>query len=158
MRQLTALFCVLVLTSACGPDRRELSTLAGPSMTVLAPALPPPSPQLSAPAPREISVGEEVNDALHFQKCLDVNGWSAADGIPLLQWACHGGDNQLWSLEAVADGYSRIVSRHSGKCLDVNGASTDDGASVIQWECHGGANQIWLLRSVTHGSAWLPGK
>jgi len=89
--------------------------------------------------------------ARHSQKCLDVAGWSAADGTPLSQWACHGGDNQIWSLDPAADGSSRIVSRHSGKCLDVNGASTDDGAQVIQWQCHGGANQQWRLEAVTGG-------
>jgi hypothetical protein len=87
--------------------------------------------------------------ASHSRKCLDVNGWSTDDGTPLIQLDCHGGDNQVWSLEATGDGYSRIISRHSGKCLDVSGGSTDDGASIIQWQCHGGANQKWLLPPVT---------
>ena len=59
-----------------------------------------------------------------------------------------GGDNQVWTLEPVADGYVRIVARHSGKAMDVECASTDDGAGVVQYTPHGNANQQWLLRAV----------
>ena len=48
--------------------------------------------------------------------------------MPVVQWACNGGDNQTWNVEPALDGYSRVIARHSGKCLDVSGASTDDGA------------------------------
>ena len=51
----------------------------------------------------------------------------------------------------MAEGYSRLVSRHSGMCLDVSGASTEDGATIIQWPCHGGANQQWRLEAVGEG-------
>jgi hypothetical protein len=71
--------------------------------------------------------------ASHSQKCVDVPEWSLNDGIPIVQWACNGGDNQTWSLETASDGYSRLSARHSGKCLDVSGASTDDPAEIIQW-------------------------
>ena len=79
-------------------------------------------------------------------KCLDVSGASNQDGTPIIQWQCHGGENQGWSIDTADDGYSvRLVSRFSGKCLDVSGASTDDGAPIILWQCHGGANQQWRL-------------
>ena len=97
MRQLTTLICVLVLTSACGPDRRGLSTLAGPSMTVLAPALPPPSPRLSAQAPREISVGEEIDDALNFHgaaKFFELTAPSSGTLVARVSW-----DGQRGTLE-----------------------------------------------------------
>ena len=77
--------------------------------------------------------------AIHSRKCLDVNGLSLDDGTPLIQWYCHGGNNQIWSVAPSVDGYVQIISRNSGKCLDVNGESLDDGAAVIQWQCHGGA-------------------
>ena len=89
--------------------------------------------------------------ASHSQKCLDVSQWSLNDGMPVVQWACNGGDNQTWNIENTSDGYSRLIARHSGKCLDVSGASTEDGAAIIQWSCHGGANQQWRLEAVGEG-------
>ena len=98
-------------------------------------------------------------------KCLDVSDSSTENGSTVIQWQCHGGDNQAWRIERADDGYnSRLVSRHSGKCLDVRGESKDDGAPVIQWQCHGGANQQWRLEAVgtgyrllraTAASAWM---
>ena len=90
--------------------------------------------------------------ASHTNKCLDVSGSLTQDGTPIIQWQCHGGDNQIWRIEPVDDGHnSRLVSRHSGKCLDVSGASTENGAPIIQWPCHGGANQQWELEAVGGG-------
>ena len=34
----------------------------------------------------------------HSGKCLDVSGGSAADGASIIQWQCHGGENQNWLL------------------------------------------------------------
>jgi hypothetical protein len=84
-------------------------------------------------------------------KCLDVAGASTENGSAVIQWQCHGGDNQVWSIEPAGDGFSRLVSRNSGKCLDVSGASTDDGAPVLQWQCHSGANQQWRVEAIGAG-------
>ena len=71
--------------------------------------------------------------------------------MPVVQWACNGGDNQTWRVETASDGYSRVTALHSGKCLDVAAASTDDRAEIIQWQCHGGENQQWRVEAVTGG-------
>ena len=34
-------------------------------------------------------------------RCLDVPGWSTADGTVLNLWDCTGGNNQLWARSAV---------------------------------------------------------
>ena len=47
--------------------------------------------------------------ASHRQKCLDVPQWSLNDGMPVVQWACNGGDNQTWSLETAV---GRLLARH----------------------------------------------
>ena len=84
--------------------------------------------------------------------------------MPVVQWACNGGDNQTWRIEATSGGYSRLIAQHSGKCLDVSGASTEDRADIIQWQCHDGANQQWRVEPVTEAinswpvtaaSAWM---
>jgi hypothetical protein len=76
-------------------------------------------------------------------RCLDVTGGSTANGANVIQWACHDGSNQRWTLQAVGAGYYRLVVDHSDKCLDVTGGSTVNGANVIQWTCHNGFNQQW---------------
>ena len=84
-------------------------------------------------------------------KCLDVGGSSTENGSAVIQWQCHGGDNQVWNVEPADDGYWRMVARHSGKCLDVSGESTEDGAPVVQWQCHSGANQQWRIEPIGDG-------
>ena len=68
--------------------------------------------------------------ARHSGKCLDVSSASTDDGAAIIQWQCHGGENQQWRVEAVTGGY-RLVARNSGKCLDVQGESTNDGGSLM---------------------------
>ena len=104
---------------------------------------------------RPLSGGYSRLIAQHSGKCLDVSGASPDDRAEIIQWQCHGGENQQWRVEAVTGGY-QLVARHSGKCLDVRGESTNDGGSIIQWSCHSGANQTWLLRPVTTVPPPLP--
>jgi len=80
--------------------------------------------------------------AQHSGKCLDVYAASVADGAAVIQWTCHGGANQQWTLRPYLDAY-QIVASHSGKCLNVEAASTADGARAIQWTCVGANNELW---------------
>jgi uncharacterized protein (DUF1800 family) len=100
----------------------------------------------SSPAP-----GTYELVARHSGKCLDINGASLEDGARAIQWACHGGENQHWTLQAASNGAYRLVARHSGKALDVAGVSLDDAAPVIQYTPHGGDNQQWTFEAVGDG-------
>lgn len=92
---------------------------------------------------------------VHSGKCLDVEWASDDDGARLIQWGCHGGDNQRFRVTELDGGYHQITARHSGKCLDVTGASAADGAQIIQYGCHGGPNQQFLLIPKTEGNYTL---
>lgn len=81
--------------------------------------------------------------AKHSGRCMDVYGASRDNGAAIIQWDCHSGDNQAWSLVPAGNDYYKLVAKHSGKCLDVYGASRDNGARLIQWNCHGGDNQLF---------------
>ncbi len=81
----------------------------------------------------------------HSDKCQDVRGADNTAGAEVIQWPCHGGDNQQLQLVSKGNGYYNLVYRHSGQCTDVFGANTDAGAKVIQWPCHGGDNQLFTL-------------
>jgi hypothetical protein len=87
----------------------------------------------------------------HSGQCLDVQGAATEDVAPVIQWSCHGGANQQWLLEPVANGAVRLVARHSGKALDIFGALVDDAARAIQYSWHGGENQQWTLEYVSDG-------
>ena len=117
------------------------STSTSPFAFVVPGEAPPPDPGRVV----------QLKSAHTANSCLDVSGASSANGAPLIQWLCHGGDNQAWSLESTGDGYSRLVSRISGKCADVSGESSEDGAPVLQWQCHTGANQQWRVEPVGDG-------
>jgi C-terminal processing protease CtpA/Prc len=87
----------------------------------------------------------------HSGKCLDVDGASTEDAAPVIQWRCHGGANQQWRLEAVANGAFRLTARHSGKVLDVYGGSIEDLAPAIQYPWHAGENQLWAIEPASDG-------
>ncbi|MEX0171256.1 RICIN domain-containing protein [Streptomyces sp. LMG1-1-1.1] len=117
--------------------RRALSAAGGALLISLAlPASPAAAVDLSRWAP--IS-------SLDSGKCLEVGGWSTANGAGVNQWDCHPGANQEWTGTPYGSGYL-IYNRHSGKCLEVKGWSRDNGAAIGQWDCHGGVNQQWMVR------------
>src|ERR1044072_933365 len=73
----------------------------------------------------------------HSGKCLDVSGFSTADGAAVQQWTCTGGTNQEFTLNPVATGSHdyQLVAVHSGKCVDVSNVSTTARALIHQWTC-----------------------
>ena len=40
---------------------------------------------------------------VHSEKCLDVPGASTNPDIQIIQFGCHGGANQQWSVRTVGD-------------------------------------------------------
>jgi hypothetical protein len=108
------------------------------------------SPPGSTSAPLSLSVRSATLVAAHSGQCMDVAGVSQEPGAPVIQWPCHGGPNQLWSLGGSQG--SALVVTHSGQCMDVAGVSQEPGASIIQWPCHGGANQAWALHPLGGGA------
>jgi len=92
--------------------------------------------------------------ARHSGKCLDVGGWSAANGALIIQWDCHGGENQQWTLFDVdGAGTYRIMAKHSDKALDVFGGifSGANGVIVEQWDYNGSTNQMWKINDLGNG-------
>ncbi len=87
----------------------------------------------------------------HSGKCLDVKGNSTANGGQIIQWECHGGNNQKWQIESVGNGTYKIISLSSGKSLDIPASSRTNGESIIQWGYHGGQNQQFRLQPVSGG-------
>ncbi len=85
--------------------------------------------------------------ASHSGKCADVEagGWNTGDRV--IQYACHNGDNQQWTLAAYNGSYQMIVKR-TGQCLSVAGDSSQAGAPVVQYPCGAYTNQLWDIKYV----------
>ncbi|MEB3181159.1 MAG: RICIN domain-containing protein [Nostocaceae cyanobacterium] len=108
------------------------------------------------------------------QLCVDVamdastnNG--LADGAPVQQYPCHGGDNQQWTVQLTFAGgidvefpdIYKIISQYSNKCLDVPiEAATNyglaDQAQMQQYTCNGGFNQGWIFEQLYAATATTP--
>ncbi len=90
--------------------------------------------------------------------CLDVPGWSTANGVDLDQWTCNGGNNQKFVFLDAGGGYYSIVNENSGKCLDVPSWSTTNGVSIDQWSCNGGDNQKFQMEDAGNGYYFIVNK
>ncbi|GAA3158642.1 RICIN domain-containing protein [Nonomuraea roseoviolacea] len=123
----------------------------------------------AANAATDTSVGIARSAALHAaaspiriknersQLCMEVNqadGTSGmGNGTGILQFTCHTGAQQQWSLFAEElDGagnirYVSFINARSGKCLEPNqadGASgMGNGTGIVQFTCHHGLQQHW---------------
>jgi|SRR4051794_14125344 hypothetical protein len=94
--------------------------------------------------------------AVHSSKCLDVAGFSQLDGADVIQFACHRGTNQRWTVQHIGGGII-LKSVNSGKCLDARNGKfprpPGSGAPLQQWACilrasdPNAVNQIFTLGS-----------
>jgi hypothetical protein len=107
---------------------------------------PQGGPDPDPPGPRAFA-STAVNQ--NGGNCMDVSGGGTGDGVPIIQWSCHGGANQSFTFTPVAgttDQYT--IGTAAGGCVDVSEISTADNAAIHQWTCHGGDNQKWQLLPV----------
>lgn len=99
--------------------------------------------------------------AKHSTKALALNPNPASnggftditsDGVKMVQRDNTNSDDRLWNIEAVGDGYYKLINKASRKALDVSRASNDNGMFIHQWQYIGAPNQQWQLQSVESAS------
>jgi endoglucanase len=83
--------------------------------------------------------------ARHSGQCMDIAFSSSENFANLVQYNCHGGNNQLFQFNDLGNGFHQIRAYHSNKCLDVINASAAASARIVQYDCHGGTNQEFQL-------------
>ena len=116
---------------------------------------PPPLATGATPTPTPTPTPGALAGALvagHSGKCLDVSGYSSADGALIDQWSCTGGGNQQWTTKDLGQSRVALVSASSGKCLDIPAYATADGVQLQQYTCNGGLNQAWTVVTAADGS------
>ena len=135
----------MFLVSACD----NADTLSAPRTTAPRNAtVPSVIDSLSATGPGPLLSAVAAN------VCADVWGASKAPGAALLAFACHGGANQMFTLQA-----SGAITAYDGAlCLDVTGGAAKDGDAVITYTCHGGANQRWTRTAASELRTAVNGK
>jgi lysophospholipase L1-like esterase len=75
-------------------------------------------------------------------RCVDVPGYSTANGTQLQLWDCHGGTNQQWTYTS-----ARALTVYGTKCLEADGYGTSPGTRVTIHDCHGATNQQWQVNA-----------
>jgi outer membrane protein assembly factor BamB len=87
----------------------------------------------------------EIRAALS-ERCLDVEGASAANDATIQQYLCNSGAAQRWKARAVGGGkYQLLAQTGTDRCLDVEGGSGADGARLHQWTCNDTVAQRFSL-------------
>lgn len=110
------------------------------------------SPASAAPT---APVGTGTNQEIRNQQntlCMDDYAFDTQPGAEVRQWTCLEGQNQLWAITDLGNGYAEIKNRFSNLCLDNYNFATTSGSEVRQWSCWGGDVQQWQLTDV--GGGW----
>lgn len=76
--------------------------------------------------------------------CLDLLEANAANGVNVLQYECHGGDNQRWTFDTEYNVIRSLIDPRY--CLD-HTADYANGSNVFVWWCHHGHEQTWTPNS-----------
>jgi hypothetical protein len=84
-------------------------------------------------------------------KCADLPSGETGEGTELIQFDCHGGRNQQWTIESLGAVGWRILSVMSGKCLDTKARRSGGGAYVVEVSCDGSLSQLWSIRNDGNG-------
>jgi len=93
------------------------------------------SPQGGVPVAEAHSMYTVPLVVQHSGKCMDVEGGSTASGAKVIQWTCHGGENQQIDIIDKGSGWHQLKFRHSGKCLDVPYGDPTPGVQLQQYSC-----------------------
>jgi Ricin-type beta-trefoil lectin domain-like len=83
--------------------------------------------------------------AVHSNKCAQVNGASRQNGMPITQWDCVNQANVYWKQMPAGNGLYYIVNMASGKCMHVHGGGNQNAANITQWECVDQPHMKWRV-------------
>jgi hypothetical protein len=107
-----------------------------------------PEPPQSA----DLSGVYTIGTALDAGKSIDIQWGSTAPQAPAWLYDTNYTPAQRYRLEAVADGYYRIVNVASSLVLDVQGGSSADGTPVWQYAWNGSDAQLFKFDQNADGS------
>ena len=83
--------------------------------------------------------------AVHSNKCAQVNQASHKNGAAITQWDCVNQDNVYWKQTSAESDFYYIINKASGKCMHVHGGGKENGTIITQWECVNQPNVKWRV-------------
>lgn len=92
-----------------------------------------------------------IVSALRSDADLDVSGGSSKNSAKVQIYTDNTTPAQRWRLEALGDGYFKIVNVGSGKVLDVAGGRAKQGTRVQQYSWNGTNAQKWKVEATDAG-------
>ncbi|MFK8911213.1 non-reducing end alpha-L-arabinofuranosidase family hydrolase [Streptomyces sp. YS-3] len=102
---------------------------------------PGPTPGGSGTTPGEPGSGGEIKGAASG-RCIDINGFSTANGTQAQLWDCNGQTNQRWTHTA-----GKQLMVYGNKCLAAGNKGTANGTPVVISDCDGSADQQWNVNT-----------
>lgn len=82
-------------------------------------------------------------------KCMDVSGGSQANNAVIIQYSCHGGDNQKVRFEQFPETDTYLMRfQHSQMCAEIPNNNQNNGTDIRQAQCHANKNQRWRLTDI----------
>ncbi|WP_175410257.1 RICIN domain-containing protein [Streptomyces sp. TRM64462] len=87
------------------------------------------------------------------RKCLDVRGGSSDPGADIIQYECHGGDNQKFRAVPSGSGYA-LQAKHSGDFIGVADGNVVQSASPFVWA----AQKTDFSQTLDTSTISVPGK
>ena len=95
---------------------------------------------------QSLAAGSSAVQSLWSGKCLDLERGTTSEGPVVIQFDCHSGPNQQWSLVQAGGGGYRIVSQLSNKCIGIDRTGPRSSGAIVQSTCGAGASeQLWSL-------------
>ncbi|WP_157531546.1 non-reducing end alpha-L-arabinofuranosidase family hydrolase, partial [Kitasatospora sp. Root107] len=73
-------------------------------------------------------------------RCIDINGFTTANGTQAQLWDCNGQTNQRWTYTP-----GKQLKIYGKKCLEAKG--TGNSTAVVIGDCNSGAGQQWNLNA-----------
>ena len=124
----------------------------GTALVVVAGVLVLPAAAQAAVTP---AAGVEIK-AGHSNKCLNIQGGTTADDVPLVQYNCSDAfTNDRFKVVPVGADTYQIVATFDNKCLNVYKAGVTDNTPVHQYTCSATAtNNLWRFVPVAGRSTF----
>ncbi|WP_406511258.1 non-reducing end alpha-L-arabinofuranosidase family hydrolase [Streptomyces sp. NBC_00161] len=75
-------------------------------------------------------------------RCIDINGFTTANGTQAQLWDCNGQANQRWTYTS-----DKQLMLYGNKCLSALAKGTGNGTAVVIEDCDGSAAQQWNVNT-----------
>ena len=100
-----------------------------------------------------------ISTALDNNKVLDIDDGQISNNKANAQlWSWEKGNNQIFTVRHIGDGYYNIICKKSGKCLEVEGGSKEAGSNVQQYDGNWTDAQQWVIKESGDGYFYVVSK